>query len=491
MNSTKYMKVENVLENVEIIEMAINSEAEIAGITTDSRMVKEDVIFVAIKGNAFDGNDFIDQAVKKGCALVVSEQPMPRENEIKWVQVSSARRAWGQMCANYFGHPSEKLELIGVTGTNGKTTVVSLLADVMENLGYSCGMISTIGNRIGAELVSGTHTTPDAFELNHLLSKMVDGGCKYAFMEVSSHAIDQERVHGVNFSGAVFTNITHDHLDYHGTFQSYIKAKKKFFDGLDEDDFALVNADDKNASVMLQNCAAEKFTYGLKREADFKSRIIVDSVEGMQLSIDRFEAHFLLSGEYNASNLTAAYACGRILGFSSVELLTAMSRVSPPEGRFEKVHHNPDLPDVIVDFAHTPDALENILESVVKIKRKDKKVIVVFGCGGDRDKSKRPKMGRIAGTLGDEIVITSDNPRTEDPMAIIEEIAVGVREEDKHKVRRVVLREEAIRTACKIAQPGDIVLVAGKGHEKYQEINGEKLPFDDKEKIRKALGLLE
>lgn len=474
---------------MEVVEWASEADIEITGITSDSRKVKPGSVFAAIKGSEFDGHDFIPQVVKSGCSLIVAEREPSVKVEVPLIKVASSRKAWGQMCANFFGNPSQKLQLIGVTGTNGKTTIVSLLADLFENIGRQSGLISTIGNRMGEEFLKGTHTTPDAYELNELLNKMVMSGCSYAFMEVSSHALDQERVAGLEFAGGIFTNITHDHLDYHGDFKSYIQAKKKFFDGLSEDSFALVNADDKNASIMLQNCAAEKFTYGLKRQADFKARIIENSIEGMQLAIDRFEAHFLLSGDYNASNITAAYACGRIMGYSSVELLTAMSRLKAPEGRFEKVHHRPDLPSVIVDYAHTPDALKNILETVAKMKRKGQQLITVFGCGGDRDPSKRPEMGRIAGRWSDQVVITSDNPRTEDPMAIIEDAARGVREEDLHKVRRVASRAEAIKTACKLARSEDIVLVAGKGHEKYQEINGEKFPFDDKEIVRKALGL--
>ena len=485
------MKVKDLLKNVEIVAVKGDWNEEVVDLFSNSRKVNQDSLFVAIKGAIADGNQFVGDAVEKGCTWVVSELECPESILVNWIQVKNSRRAWAQMCSTFFGNPSESLELIGVTGTNGKTTIVNLLFDLFSGLDIKAGMLSTIGNKIGGDFYPGTHTTPDAYEINSILSKMVDEGCRYAFMEVSSHALDQERTAGLNFSGGVFTNITHDHLDYHGTFSEYIKAKKKFFDELSADSFALFNADDKNGKVMMQNTKAEIFSYSISRDADYKSRIVENSIEGLQLVLDRFEAHFLLSGEYNASNITAVYAVGRILGFSSVELLTAMSKVKAPEGRFDHVHFDPGLPKALVDYAHTPDALKNILESIAQLKRQGQKLIVVFGCGGDRDKTKRPEMGKIASNYGDEVIITSDNPRTENPATIIEEIAQGIKESDLYKVRRVTDRAEAIRTACRIAKVEDIILVAGKGHEKYQEINGEKVPFDDKEKIRQALGLPE
>jgi UDP-N-acetylmuramoyl-L-alanyl-D-glutamate--2,6-diaminopimelate ligase len=483
------MKVKDLIKNVEIVAVIGDENEEVMDLFSDSRKVVPGSLFVAIKGSVTDGNKFIDTALEKGCRWIVSELKCPETFSGNWIEVKNSRKAWSQICSSFFGDPSANLELIGVTGTNGKTTIVSLLFDLFSALGIKSGLLSTIGNRIGDSFFPGTHTTPDAYEINEMLFKMVEEDCRYAFMEVSSHALDQDRTSGLIFSGGIFTNITHDHLDYHGTFKEYIKAKKKFFDELSAESFALYNADDRNGKIMVQNTLAEVFNYSIFRDAYYKARIVENSIEGMQLIIDRFESHFLLSGEYNASNLTAVYAVGRILGYSSVELLTAMSKLKAPEGRFDLVHFNRELPYTLVDYAHTPDALKNILESIDKIKKKGQKLILVFGCGGDRDRKKRPEMGKIAARFGDEVIITSDNPRTENPATIIEEIASGINESDLHKVRRITDREEAIRTACRVAEKGDVVLVAGKGHEKYQEINGEKVPFDDKEKIREALGI--
>ncbi|TVQ48001.1 MAG: UDP-N-acetylmuramoyl-L-alanyl-D-glutamate--2,6-diaminopimelate ligase [Saprospirales bacterium] len=485
------MKVKDLLKNVEIVAVNGDWNDEVVDLFSNSGKVIPNSLFVAIKGAVVDGNQFINDALEKGCSWVVSELECPESFSANWVQVKNSRKTWALICSEFFGNPSDCIELIGVTGTNGKTTIVNLLFDLFLGLDIKVGMLSTIGNKIGKDFYPGTHTTPDAYEINAILSKMVDEGCRYAFMEVSSHALDQDRTAGLTFAGGVFTNITHDHLDYHGTFSEYIKAKKKFFDELSLDSFALFNADDKNGKVMMQNTKAEIFSYSISRDADYKSRIIENSIEGLQLVLDRFEAHFMLSGEYNASNITAVYAVGRILGFSSVELLTAMSKIKAPEGRFDHVHFNPDFPKALVDYAHTPDALKNILESIAQLKRQGQKLIVVFGCGGDRDKTKRPEMGKIAARYGDEVIITSDNPRTENPATIIEDVAQGIKESDLYKVRRVTDRAEAIRTACRIARNEDIILVAGKGHEKYQEIKGKKVPFDDKEKIREALGFPE
>lgn len=488
MKSTNLV-VKDLLKNVEVLVSKGELPFEVNEIQVDSRKVGKGDCFVAIEGTGADGHQFIKNAVDQGAAMIVFEKPTKDCGEVPRIRVNNSRQAWSQMCCNRFDNPSEVLELVGVTGTNGKTTTVTLLYKLFHGLGYQVGLISTNGNRVGEEEVKASHTTPDPFEVNDLLAKMVDRGCKFAFMEVSSHALDQDRVHGLHFRGAIFTNLSHDHLDYHKDFKSYLKAKKKLFDNLEDQSFGLVNADDKNGKVMLQNCGGDKFTFGIQREATYRGKIIESSVEGLQLEIDRFSAHFLLAGDYNASNIMAVYGAGRQLGVSSVELLTVLSRIKPPEGRFEKVHQKKDLPSVIVDYAHTPDALKKILSTLVKMRRKGQKIIVVFGCGGDRDRTKRPEMGKIASRLADEVVITSDNPRTEDPSKIMDDIEEGVSLENRHKIRRVEKRADGIHVGCKIAGKNDVVLVAGKGHEKYQEIHGKKFPFDDKEIIREALGL--
>lgn len=475
------------MKNVEIVDYQYEDNLSVKGIRSDSRLVSKGDAFVAIRGYQMDGHDYVKSAVENGATLVVVEEEVDLPDSVARVMVKSTRKAWSRIACNRYGDPSEKLELIGVTGTNGKTTTATLLYEMFTALERKCGLISTNGNLIGHSSFPATHTTPDPMELNRLLKEMVKEGCRYAFMEVSSHALDQDRVEGLHFAGAIFTNLTHDHLDYHGDFMSYLKAKKKLFDQLSEESFALVNADDKNSSVMIQNCKAQKLSYGIKRDAGYRARIIENSIEGLQLEIDRFSAHFLLAGEYNASNLLAAYGCGRKLGVSSVELLTVLSSLKGPEGRFEKIHSRSDLPFVVIDYAHSPDALKKVLQAMVKMKRDGQRLITVFGCGGDRDRSKRPEMGRIATGLSDEVIITSDNPRSENPALIIEEIAKGVVADDLIKVRKISSRKEAIEVACRIARRGDIVLIAGKGHEKYQEINGEKVPFDDKEIAKKAL----
>lgn len=475
------------MKNVEVLDYQYDDNLSVKGIIRDSRLVSRGDAFVAIRGYSVDGHDFVKNAVENGAILVIAEDEVNLPDAVARVRVKSTRKTWSRIACNRFGNPSDKLDLVGVTGTNGKTTTATLLYEMFTALDNKCGLISTNGNKIGDQTFPATHTTPDPMELNRLLKDMVKEGCRYAFMEVSSHALDQDRIEGLHFAGAIFTNLTHDHLDYHGDFMSYLKAKKKLFDQLSEESFALVNADDKNSSVMIQNCKAQKLTYGLKRDAGFRARIVENTIEGLHLEIDRFSAHFLLAGEYNASNLLAAYGCGRKLGVSSVELLTVLSRLKGPEGRFEKIHSSSDLPFVVIDYAHSPDALKKILQAMVKMKKNGQRLITVFGCGGDRDRTKRPEMGKIAAELSDEVIITSDNPRSENPAMIIEEVSVGIEEEDLTKVRKISSRKEAIQVACRIARRGDIVLIAGKGHEKYQEINGEKVPFDDKEIARKAL----
>ncbi|TVR86371.1 MAG: UDP-N-acetylmuramoyl-L-alanyl-D-glutamate--2,6-diaminopimelate ligase [Saprospirales bacterium] len=481
------MKVRDLLKKVRPVVVSGNREVEVKNLYIDSRSVGPGDCFVAIEGSKVDGHEFIDQALKNGAKAVVAQREVSLPEDVTLFKVKSSRKAWAEMACNLYENPSREINLIGVTGTNGKTTVATLLHNLFTELGYRCGLISTNRNLIGNEEDAATHTTPDPRELNGLLRRMVESGCEYAFMEVSSHALDQERTFGVRFAGAIFTNLSHDHLDYHGDFKSYLYAKKKLFDDLEPDAFALTNVDDRNGNVMLQNCRAKKVSYGLYRNADYKAKVVENSIEGLQLEINGHSIHFLLTGAYNAYNLLGVYASGIMMGFEEMELLTAMSALKAPEGRLERVHKLSGKPAVFVDYAHSPDALEKVLSALAGMKRMDQKLFVVFGCGGDRDVSKRPEMGRIASRIADEVIITSDNPRTEDPVAIIEDVAAGVESVEVFKVRKISSRQEAIKVACQLAGKDDIVLVAGKGHEKYQDINGEKVPFDDKEVARKAV----
>lgn len=464
---------------------------DVKGICFDSRKVQKGFLFIAVKGTQSDGHEYISRAIDLGAVAVVCEKlPSTLDEKITYVTVKSSPESLGIIASNFFENPSEKLKLVGVTGTNGKTTVATLLYKLFSALGNRPGLLSTVENRIMNEVVTATHTTPDPIQLNELLNRMVSSGCTHVFMEVSSHAIDQDRIAGLKFTGGIFTNITHDHLDYHETFENYIKAKKKYFDELGGDAFALVNADDKRGMVMLQNTKATKYTYGLKKMVDFKGKVITNSIEGLELEIGGKNVWFKLIGSFNAYNLLAAYGASVLLGKDSDEVLTGLSALEGAVGRFQLV-----LPGsrfiAIVDYAHTPDALQNVLETIAQFRTGNEQVITVVGCGGNRDKTKRPLMASIACRLSDKVVLTSDNPRDEDPMEIIKEMQAGVMPTEIRKTLVMPDREEAIKSACMMAKDKDIILIAGKGHETYQEIKGFKHPFDDREVVERMLKLFE
>jgi len=465
-------------------------DIEVKGICFDSRKVTPGSVFVAVAGTLSDGHAFINKAVESGASAVVCERlPETVKDNVAYVTVKNSAQALGIMAANYFGNPSEKLRLVGVTGTNGKTTTVTLLYQLFSALGYNVGLISTVENRIIDEPIPSTHTTPDPIQLNELLKRMITAGCTHAFMEVSSHAVDQERIAGLKFAGAIFTNITHDHLDYHKTFENYIKAKKKFFDELHNEAFALVNADDKRGMVMLQNTRASRFTFGLKKMVDYKARIITNSLDGLELEIAGKSVWFKMIGDFNAYNLLGVYGTSLLLGEDSDEVLLHLSALNGAPGRFERVMPGSKI-TAIVDYAHTPDALKNVLETIGAFRTGNEQVITVVGCGGNRDKTKRPLMASIACKMSDKVILTSDNPRDEDPMEIIKEMQSGILPTEVKKTLVLADREEAIKTACMMARENDIILVAGKGHETYQEIKGVKHPFDDREVMRRMLNLL-
>jgi UDP-N-acetylmuramoyl-L-alanyl-D-glutamate--2,6-diaminopimelate ligase len=455
----------------------------IRAIRFDSRAVQPGDLFVAIRGAAADGHHYVATALEKGASAIVCETlPIdPVGSDRALILVPDSAQALGQMAAAYYGHPSKQMQLIGVTGTNGKTTTVTLLWQLFSRLGFRCGLIGTVENRIGDLVLPSTHTTPDPVSLQLLLRQMAKSGCSYVFMEVSSHAIHQRRIAGAEFKGGVFSNITHDHLDYHLTFAAYRDAKKLFFDQLAPDAFALTNADDKNGQFMLQNTRASKHTYGLKKPADFKAKIVENSLSGLYLQLDGEPFHARMIGEFNAYNLTAVYACARLMNAGKIETLTALSDLKGAEGRFDYIIHPTKNCIGIVDYAHTPDAVEKVLETIQKLKKRSARIITVTGCGGDRDKTKRPLMAKVAARMSDQLILTSDNPRTENPATILQEMEAGLSPENLKKTLTIENREQAIKTACLLAQTNDIVLVAGKGHEKYQDIQGVKYPFDDKE----------
>ena len=456
----------------------------ISSVTFDSRRIKKDSLFVATRGTSVDGHSYIEKAIESGAAAIVCEiLPELLIEHITYVKVLNSSEALGYIACNFFNNPSEKLKLVGITGTNGKTTTVTLLFNLFRGLGYHVGLLSTVENKINNTIIPSTHTTPDALSLNELLAKMVDAGCQYAFMEVSSHAIVQHRITGINFAGAAFSNITHDHLDYHKTFDEYIKAKKTFFDHLNEDAFALTNADDRNGMVMLQNTKAKKQTYALKSIADYKCRIIENHLNGLLLSIDGQEVWVKLIGSFNAYNVLVVFAISQLLHKDKVQVLTTLSNLNSVEGRFQYVKSKTGIV-AIVDYAHTPDALKNVLETIKNIRTGNEQVITIVGCGGDRDAAKRPIMAQIACEYSNKTILTSDNPRSENPEDILNQMQVGVSPVDVKKTLRITDRREAIKTAVALASTGDIILIAGKGHEKYQEILGVKHPFDDFEIIK-------
>lgn len=461
---------------------------KIEGLSIDSRQVSEGCVYAAFRGTATNGHKFIDQAIDKGAVCIVCEEVTEMKKGITYLVTDKVRELTGLMANLFFEKPSETVSLVGVTGTNGKTTVSTLLYQLFSAFGYKCGLISTVENRIGDEVVPATHTTPDVISVHRLIAGMRDKQCEFVFMEVSSHAVDQERISGLKFRGALFTNLTHDHLDYHKTMLNYITAKKKFFDRLPADAFAITNADDKNGPVMLQNTRARKITYALKSMADYKVRIIESSVQGLDLRINNREVHFRLIGEFNAYNLCLVYATAIELGMESDDVLAILSGLRGAEGRFERIIDQKTGVCGIVDYAHTPDALENVLEAIRKVKGHTNQIITVVGCGGDRDTSKRPLMAKVAANLSERVILTSDNPRSEDPEIIIDEMEAGLEGESKKKVIRITDRIQAIKSAVMMARDGDIILVAGKGHETYQEIKGEKFPFDDKKVLKELFG---
>lgn len=483
--------LKDILYKAGLLDVVGSTNVAIESVTFDSRKAEKFSLFVAVRGTLADGHDFISKAIEKGSLAIVCEE-IPDEvvEGVNYVKVKDSAFALGIIASNFYDNPSEKIKLIGVTGTNGKTTNVTLLFNLFRKLGNKCGLLSTVQNRIGDTVLNATHTTPDAVAINALLADMVENGCSHCFMEVSSHAIDQKRVAGLKFDVAVFTNITHDHLDYHKTFDEYIKAKKALFDGLDSDAVALYNADDKHGVIMVQNTRAGVKSFGLKSMADYKAKIIESHFTGLQLEINNKELWSRLVGRFNAYNLLSVYAVADILGENELDVLTELSSLEPVEGRFEYFRTDQGI-SAIVDYAHTPDALQNVLETIKEIRTGNEQVITVVGCGGDRDKEKRPRMANIACKFSDRVVLTSDNPRSEEPDAIIEDMKKGVEPHQQKKVLAITDRREGIKTACTLAEPGDIILVAGKGHEKYQEIKGERKPFDDMAELESALKLLE
>lgn len=484
------MQLQDVLYGVAITNLVGSTNREVSTLTFDSRTVEQQAIFFAVSGTLSDGHNYIEQTIKAGAVVVICERiPDERHAAVTYIEVENTTAALGIMAANFYGNPSAKLKLVGITGTNGKTTIATLLFKLFDSLNYSVGMISTVQNQINQEIIPATHTTPNPIALNALLQRMVDEGCEYCFMEVSSHAVVQHRIEGLIFAGGVFSNITHDHLDFHKTFDNYIKAKKGFFDALPKSAFALTNGDDKNGMVMLQNTKASKKTYALKQLADFKASIIENRFSGLNLEIDHVDVFFKLVGSFNAYNLLAVYGTAMLLEQDKLKVLTILSNLSGAEGRFDYVTNSKQIIG-IVDYAHTPDAVQNVLSTIQNIRKGTEQVITVIGCGGDRDKSKRPVMAQVACDWSDKVILTSDNPRTENPQTIVEEMEAGVSPTNKRKALTILDRREAIKTACHLAKPGDIILIAGKGHEKYQEINGVRYHFDDKEVLTEQLNLI-
>lgn len=474
----------DILYKTRIEEITGSTNMAISSVTFDSRKVKKDSLFIATVGVTVDGHTYIDKAIELGASAIVCETlPTQIHEHITYIKVLNSSESLGYIACNFFDNPSEKLKLIGITGTNGKTTTVTLLFNLFKGLGYQVGLLSTVENKINNVVIPSTHTTPDALSLNELLNQMVEQGCQYAFMEVSSHAIIQHRITGLNFTGAAFSNITHDHLDYHKTFDEYIKAKKLFFDHLPTDAFALTNKDDRNGMVMLQNTRAKKYTYALKSLADFKCRVIENHLNGLLLNLDNQEVWIKLIGSFNAYNALVVYAMAILLKQDKVQVLTTLSNLNSVEGRFQYIKSKSGI-IAIVDYAHTPDALKNVLETVKDIRTGNEQVITVVGCGGDRDSAKRPVMAKIACEFSNKTILTSDNPRSENPEEILNQMQSGLSPVEMKSALRISDRKEAIKTAVAFAKEGDILLIAGKGHEKYQEINGVKHHFDDFEIIK-------
>lgn len=470
----------DIIYSVTLNQAIGSTDVEISEVCFDSREIKPNALFVAIPGTLVNGHQFITQAVSQGAGAVLCEKlPEQLEQHVCYLKVENAAKALGVIAANFYDNPSSKLKLVGITGTNGKTTIATLLFQLFRELGYKVGLLSTVQNQINEQVIPATHTTPDPIAINRLINDMVAGGCDYCFMEVSSHAVAQHRIEGLKFAGGIFTNLTHDHLDFHKTFSSYLKAKKAFFDQLSSSAFALTNIDDKNGMVMLQNTQAKKKTYGLKNMANFKAKVLENHFKGLLLQIDHQEIWFKLVGSFNAYNLLAVYGAATLLDQDKDRVLTTLSHLNGAEGRFDLV----SLSGVIgiVDYAHTPDAVQNVLHTIQDIRKGTEQVITVIGCGGDRDKTKRPQMAQVACDWSNKVILTSDNPRSEKPEQIIKDMVAGVLPNNQKKTLSITDRKEAIRTACHLAKAGDIILLAGKGHEKYQEISGIKYPFDDKQ----------
>jgi UDP-N-acetylmuramoyl-L-alanyl-D-glutamate--2,6-diaminopimelate ligase len=485
-------QLQEILYKVSIRSIRGDRDRKVDNLQTDSRLAGPGTLFIALKGTHMDGHRFIPDVIAAGTTVIVCEDlPSVLQDNVTYVQVEDSASAAGIIAHNFFGQPSEHLKLVGVTGTNGKTTIATLLYKLFSALGHKSGLLSTVENRIADRIVPATHTTPDPLHLNSLLKEMVDEGCTYAFMETSSHAIHQRRIAGLHYAGGIFSNITHDHLDYHKTFDEYIRVKKSFFDNLPSDAFAISNADDKRGTVMLQNTHAKKYFYSLKTMAEFKGKILENNLTGLVMTINDQEVHFRLIGEFNAYNLLAVYGAAICLGQERSEVLRSLSTLSGAEGRFDYIVSPKEKIIGIVDYAHTPDALINVLITIKKLRKGHEKIITVVGAGGDRDKTKRPLMGAAACEYSDRVIFTSDNPRSEDPEQIIRDIEAGLNTAAKRKYISITDRKEAIRTALNLAGAEDILLIAGKGHEKYQEIKGVKYPFDDKKVLSEFFELLD
>lgn len=484
--------LKDLLYKVSIVAVKGDTSVDVNALQLDSRAANPQGCFIAIKGSAMDGHDFISSAIANGAVAIICQQmPVEINEAITYVQVENSAVAAGIMSHNFYGEPSKNLKLVGVTGTNGKTTIATVLFKLFTNLGSKCGLISTVQNQVGDTVIPSTHTTPDAVNLNKLLKQMLDEECEYVFMECSSHAIEQQRLAGLVFTGGIFSNITHDHLDYHKTFDEYIRVKKSWFDGLPKSAFAISNADDKRGAVMLQNTAAKKYFYSLKTLADFKGKILDNSLAGLHMLVNDVEVHFKMIGEFNAYNLLAIYAAAICLGQNKEEVLLQLSSINGAEGRFDYSISNKERVVGIVDYAHTPDALLNVLATIKNLRQGNEKIITVVGCGGNRDKTKRPVMAEVACEYSDKVIFTSDNPRKEDPLEILKDMEAGVNVVARKKYITIADRREAIKTAVSLSAKEDIVLVAGKGHEKYQEINGVKYDFDDKKVLQEMFEMLE
>ncbi|MBN1926101.1 MAG: UDP-N-acetylmuramoyl-L-alanyl-D-glutamate--2,6-diaminopimelate ligase [Prolixibacteraceae bacterium] len=483
------IKLNEIIKQEGTVKFFGDEACMIQGLAFDSRKVESGFAFIAVKGTQTDGHSFIESAIKSGATAIVCENlPETLSEDITWIQVKDSAQALGEIASAFYGNPSSKLRLIGVTGTNGKTTTATLLYRLVQDMGHKAGLISTIVYMLDNDQVKASHTTPDPIQLNWLMNEMVKKGCTYCFMEVSSHAIDQKRISGLDFDGAIFTNITHDHLDYHKTFSAYINTKKKFFDNLKTGAFALSNIDDKNGNVMLQNSVATRRTYSLFTMADFMAKILEKHFDGTLLQINEREVWTHFVGRFNAYNLLAVYGASFLLGFKPDEILLSISKLKPVDGRFE-VFRSVEGIYAVVDYAHTPDALSNVLSTIEEVRTRGDQVICVVGAGGDRDKTKRPKMASIACRFSDKVILTSDNPRTEDPLQILADMEKGLDAMEKKKVVTIPDRREAIKTAKLLASSGDIILIAGKGHEDYQEINGVKYHFDDREVVKLIFGI--